>query len=47
MAGAELLLALNDLPAIILGVLQTFGILLLAALMVRGVFPKVWPGWEW
>lgn len=39
-AGAELLLALNDLPAIILGVLQTFGILLLAALMVRGVFPK-------
>jgi hypothetical protein len=39
-AGAELLLALNDLPAIILGVLQTFGILLLAALMVRGVVPK-------
>ena len=39
-AGAELLLALNDLPAIILGVLQTLGILLLAALMVRGVFPK-------
>jgi hypothetical protein len=39
-AGAELLLALNDLPAIILGVLQTFGILLLATLMVRGVFPK-------
>lgn len=39
-AGAELLLALNDLPAIILGVLQTLGILLLAALMVRGVFPR-------
>ena len=40
-AGAELLLALNDLPAIVLGVLQTLGILLLAALMVRGVFPRV------
>jgi hypothetical protein len=39
-AGAELLLALNELPAIILGVLQTLGILLLAALMVRGVFPR-------
>jgi hypothetical protein len=39
-AGAELLLALNDLPAVIPGVLQTFGILLLAALMTRGVFPK-------
>jgi hypothetical protein len=39
-AGAELLLALNDLPAVVLGVLQTLGILLLAALMVRGVFPK-------
>ncbi len=40
MAGAELLLALNDLPAIVLGVLQTLGILLLAVLMTRGVFPK-------
>lgn len=39
-AGAELLLALNDLPAVVLGVLQTLGILLLAALMMRGVFPK-------
>jgi hypothetical protein len=39
-AGAELLLALNDLPAVVLGVLQTLGILLLAALMTRGVFPK-------
>jgi hypothetical protein len=38
--GAELLLALNDLPAVVLGVLQTLGILLLAALMVRGVFPQ-------
>jgi hypothetical protein len=39
-AGAELLLALNDLPAVVLGVLQTLGILLLAALMTRGVFPR-------
>jgi hypothetical protein len=39
-AGAELLLALNDQPAVVLGVLQTLGILLLAALMTRGVFPK-------
>src|SRR5215207_51314 len=39
-AGAELLLALNDLPAVVLGVLQTLGILLLAGLMTRGVFPK-------
>jgi hypothetical protein len=33
------LLALNDLPAVVLGVLQTLGILLLALLMTRGVFP--------
>jgi hypothetical protein len=39
-AGAGLLLALNDLPAVVLGVLQTLGILLLAALMTRGVFPR-------
>jgi hypothetical protein len=39
-AGAELLLALNDLPAVVLGVLQTLGILLLALLMTRGVFPQ-------
>jgi hypothetical protein len=38
-AGAELILALNDLPAVVLGLLQTLGILLLAALMTRGVFP--------
>jgi hypothetical protein len=40
LAGAELLLALNDLPATVLGVLQTLGILLLAGLMLRGVFPR-------
>jgi hypothetical protein len=39
-AGAELLLTLNDLPAVVLGVLQTLGILLLAAMMTRGVFPR-------
>ncbi|HEY7034691.1 MAG TPA: hypothetical protein VH482_25355 [Thermomicrobiales bacterium] len=39
-AGAELLLALNDLPAVILGVLQTVGILLIALLMRRGVFAR-------
>jgi hypothetical protein len=37
-AGAELLMALNDLPAVILGVLQTLGILLLSLLMMKGVF---------
>jgi hypothetical protein len=42
--GAELLLALNDLPAIVLGVLQALGILLLAVLMTRGVFS---PGLAW
>lgn len=34
-AGAELLLALNDLPAVILGVLQTLGILLISLLMLK------------
>ncbi|MEU4689958.1 hypothetical protein [Actinoplanes sp. NPDC023714] len=35
--GAEVLLALNDVPAVI-GVLQTFGILLISLLMRRGPF---------
>jgi hypothetical protein len=39
-AGAELLIALNDLPAVILGVLQTIGIFLLALLMLRSAFPR-------
>ncbi len=39
-AGAELLIALNDLPAVILGVLQTIGILLFALLMLRSTFPR-------
>jgi hypothetical protein len=43
-AGAELLLALNDLPAVVLGVFQTLGILLLSWLMLRGVFPR-WLAW--
>lgn len=34
-AGAEVLLALNDVPAVI-GVLQTLGILLISLLMLRG-----------
>ena len=38
-AGAELLSALNDVPAAI-GVLQTLGILLVAVLMVRGTFGR-------
>lgn len=38
-AGAEVLSALNDVPAVI-GVLQTLGILLVALLMLRGVFAK-------
>ncbi len=38
-AGAELLSALNDVPAVI-GVLQTLGILLLGLLMLRGVFAR-------
>ena len=37
-AGAEALLALND-AQVVIGVLQTLGILLLSALMLRGVFP--------
>ncbi|GAA0505383.1 hypothetical protein Ade02nite_71650 [Paractinoplanes deccanensis] len=36
-AGAEVLIALNDVPAVI-GVLQTLGILLIALLMLRGPF---------
>jgi hypothetical protein len=36
-AGAELLTALNDVPAVI-GVLQTLGVLLIALLMLRGPF---------
>ncbi|KQV72080.1 hypothetical protein ASC64_20900 [Nocardioides sp. Root122] len=36
-AGAELLDALNDVPAVI-GVLQTLGLLLIALLMLRGTF---------
>jgi hypothetical protein len=39
-AGAELLIALNDLPAVILGVLQTFGLLLIALLMLRSALPR-------
>lgn len=44
-AGAELLSALNDVPSVI-GVLQTLGILLIALLMLRGVFtkPLAWTG---
>ncbi len=38
-AGAEVLIALNDVPAVI-GVLQTLGILLISVLMLRGTFPK-------
>jgi hypothetical protein len=37
-AGAEVLLALND-TQVVIGVLQTLGILLLSVLMLRGVFP--------
>jgi len=36
-AGAEVLIALNDVPAAI-GVLQTLGILLISLLMLRGTF---------
>jgi hypothetical protein len=36
-AGAEVLIALNDVPAVI-GVLETLGILLLSLLMLRGTF---------
>ncbi|MBK6764177.1 MAG: hypothetical protein IPG68_13260 [Micrococcales bacterium] len=38
-AGAELLIALNDVPAVI-GVLQTLGLLLISLVMLRGVFSK-------
>jgi len=38
-AGAEVLMALNDIPGII-GILQTLGILLLSLLMLQGVFPR-------
>lgn len=38
-AGAELLIALND-AQVILGVLQTLGVLLISLLMLKGVFPK-------
>lgn len=36
-AGAEVLIALNDVPAVI-GVLQTLGILMISLLMFRGTF---------
>jgi hypothetical protein len=38
-AGAEILIALNDMPAVI-GVLQTVGILLISLLMLKGPFSK-------
>jgi hypothetical protein len=38
-AGAEVLIALNDVPAVI-GVLQTLGILLISLVMLRGIFPQ-------
>jgi hypothetical protein len=38
-AGADLLTALNDMPAVI-GVLQTLGVLLIGLLMLRGPFSK-------
>jgi hypothetical protein len=38
-AGAEILIALNDVPAVI-GVLETVGILLISLLMLRAPFPK-------
>lgn len=38
-AGAEVLDALNDVPAVI-GVLQTLGLLLVSLLMLRGTFPR-------
>ncbi|MBK6764725.1 MAG: hypothetical protein IPG68_16320 [Micrococcales bacterium] len=37
-AGAELLIALNDVPAVI-GVLQTLGLLLVSLVMLRGSSP--------
>lgn len=44
-AGAEVLDALNDAPAVI-GVLQTLGLLLISLLMLRGTFsrPLAWLG---
>lgn len=38
-AGAELLIALND-TQVVIGVLQTLGILLISLLMLKGVFPR-------
>jgi len=38
-AGAEVLIALNDVPAVI-GVLQSLGVLLISLLMLSGRFPK-------
>jgi hypothetical protein len=38
-AGAELLIAVNNVPAVI-GVLQTLGILLISLLMLKGILPK-------
>jgi len=38
-AGAEVLSALNDVPAVI-GILQTLGVLLIGLLMLRGTFAK-------
>lgn len=42
-AGAEVLIALNDVPAVI-GVLQTLGLLLISLLMLRG---RSWRGLAW
>ncbi|WIY01034.1 hypothetical protein QRX60_44540 [Amycolatopsis mongoliensis] len=42
-AGAEVLIALNDVPAV-LGFLQTLGVLLVSLLMLRGTFSK---GFAW
>ena len=38
-AGAEVMTALNDVPAVI-GVLQTLGVLLISLLMLRGTFSR-------
>ncbi|WP_328531081.1 hypothetical protein OG984_08145 [Nocardioides sp. NBC_00368] len=42
-AGAEVLIALNDVPAVI-GVLQTLGLLLISLLMLKG---ESWRGLAW
>jgi hypothetical protein len=42
-AGAEVLIALNDVPAVI-GALQTLGILLISLLMLKG---STWKGLAW